>query len=303
MKNAIAIRSFASGVFLALLAAHASAQPCYAENDTNNYFGALLGGPNLLLAIRFTPPTHLNVNAIEVFTGMASGTNTVGIWSHNAGLDQPLANLGTASWAMSSTISWQGASLTAPISLIAGTTYWVVWGGVPNSLTSFEQTPSLGQPYCSSFTGGAPWNGPMQSTGVNWKFRLYCDPCPGSIVPYGAGCAGTLGVPTLPGIGCATPGGMITMNLANGLPHANGLILIGLGTGTGAVTPTCSIDNLPLFPVVLPVSLSATGTLTIAAGLPASTPVPSDVYLQTIFADAGAANGISASNALWLHFM
>ena len=76
---------------------------CHAENDGNNYNDLVsMGGPNLILGVQFTVPSSFSVTRMEVFTGEGAGTNGLSIWSHNAGMNTPLAQLsGTASWNMS----------------------------------------------------------------------------------------------------------------------------------------------------------------------------------------------------------
>lgn len=295
--------ALACSIALSLLGAHAGAQPCHAENDTPNFNDAVsMGGPNLLLAIRFTAPANLAVQAMEVFTGEGSGTNTIGIWSHNASANRPLASLSTGSWNMSATNSWQGASLPATVNLTGGTTYWVVWGCVNGSQAAVDvPTTTVGQVYRGSFDGGANWSGPFQSNDSHWKFRLICDQCSGFFLPYGSGCQGMNGVPVLAGAGCPSPGDTISIGISNGLANANGLMLLGLGTGSAAVSPACTIDNTPIFPATIPLALSAAGTLTFVSVLPLSTPTPGDLYLQAIFADAANPYGISATNALQMH--
>jgi hypothetical protein len=162
---------------VALTAAAASAQtPCYAENGDNNFSDNVsTGGPNLTVGIRFVAPTNLTANAIEVFTGEQSGINGVQIWSHNAALNQPLAVLGSGSWSMAATNSWQGASLAPQVSLVAGTTYWLGWSPINGSQSSVDFTlPGTGQVYRGSFDGGQTWSGPFQNN-THWKFKIFCD--------------------------------------------------------------------------------------------------------------------------------
>ncbi len=161
---------------LDLLVSIGAAQACYAENGGNAFDPATsMGGPNLLLGIRFTAPSGITASGVEVFTGIGSGTNTIGIWSHNAGSNQPGTNLGTGSWSMTGAPNWQGATLPTPIALTAGATYWIVWGpqnGAQASVEPVTSTASI-QPYRGSFNAGASWSGPFQS--LAWKFRIICN--------------------------------------------------------------------------------------------------------------------------------
>ncbi len=58
---------------VALFAAAVRGQACYAENDGNTYNPAIsMGGPNLIVGIKFTVPFSMTVSAAEVFTGNGS---------------------------------------------------------------------------------------------------------------------------------------------------------------------------------------------------------------------------------------
>lgn len=212
----------ASILLLSLAPAALAQTPCYVENDGGLYSdNTSMGGPALLLGVQFVAPSNLSISSMEVFTGEQSGTNTIGIWSHDAGGNQPGMDLGTGTWNMSSTNSWQGASLPAAISLVSGTTYWMVWGPRNGAQASLEAGTSLGQVYRGSFDGGMSWNGPWQSSTAHWKFRLYCGAATAPGTPYcfgdstGASCPcsafGAIGE------GCANSGG-------------SGVLLVGAGS-------------------------------------------------------------------------
>jgi len=164
-----------SFVILCLCAA-VLGQPCHAENDGPTYNdGVSMGGPNLLLGVKFTSPANIVVTRVEVFTGEGAGMNSAGIWSHDSAGNQPAVDLGTGIWSMSTSNSWQGGNLSGAVSLVSGTTYWMVWGPQNGSQCSVDQpgaTPV--QQYRGSFSGGASWNGPFQFSDRPWKFRLVC---------------------------------------------------------------------------------------------------------------------------------
>jgi len=182
-------KSIFGALFLALVPASALAQsPCHVENDGNNFNDLVsMGGPNLLLGVKFTTPNCFTASALQVFTGEASGTNSLAIWTHNSALDQPGVQLSSGSWSMSSVNSWQGANLAAPVALDCGGTYWLVWGCINGSQCSVDVPgATLGQPYRGSFNGGQTWSGPFQFNDRHWKFRLIGN-CSGGIAPYCAG--------------------------------------------------------------------------------------------------------------------
>lgn len=293
--------------FLAVMFAAAPLQaqaPCHAENDTPTFNnGTSMGGPNLLLAVQFSPTSSFNAKRIEVFTGEQTGTNTVAIWSHDAGGNKPSAILSQGSFAMSTTNSWQGADLTSSVSLSAGTTYWMVWGCINGSQAAVEPPQAtVGQVYRGSFDGGSSWNGPFQFATSHWKFRIYgdCISCAGFFQAYASGCPGGGGTPVLGGQGCPSGGQPITITVLNGPASASGLLFLGSGNGSAPVTPGCLIHTLPLFPSILPIGLSGTGSISIPASLPPGLPTL-DVYLQAIFADPSSASGIAATNPLQMH--
>lgn len=297
-------RAFLAGLLaVAFASPEAVAQPCYAENDTPNFNDLVsMGGPNLLLAIRFTPNVSVAIDGAQVFTGEVAGTQTLGIWSHDAAQNQPSANLGTGSWAATLPNSWQGTALPGPVNIVAGQTYWLVWGpqnGAQAAVDVPMATP--GQPYRGSFNGGTTWSGPFQFNDRHWKFRLTCA-CKGFFAAYGAGCPGTNGIPTLTGTGCATPGDTISIQIANGLAGNSGLLLLGAGSGAASIVPGCTIENLPLYPPVVPLFLGLSGGLTITTALPPTTPTPIDLHLQAVFPDPfNPFVGVAATNALQMH--
>ena len=151
--------------------------PCYAENGGDDFNDLVsMGGPSLLLAIKFAAPNDMTVTSMEVFTGEQMGTNTLGIWSHNAVLNRPEVVLSFGMWDMDSMNSWQGPPLPSCVSLSSGQIYWVVWGPQNFSQASVDlPMATLGQEYRGSFDGGMSWSGPFQSNDDHWKFRLYCD--------------------------------------------------------------------------------------------------------------------------------
>ena len=163
--------------FLALLLgstlAHAQL-PCHAEYGDNAFSDNVsMGGPGLTLAIRFVAPASFNATSIQVFTGEAAGQNSVQIWSHDAGLNQPSAVLSSGAWSMSAANGWQGAALGASVALTAGTSYWLGWSPINNAQASVDTAPAgNGQLYRGSWDGGQSWFGPFQDNS-HWKFRIY----------------------------------------------------------------------------------------------------------------------------------
>jgi hypothetical protein len=178
-------------VFLAgppVLAQQASAI-CQSDFDTPVFDPAVsMGGPNLLLAIQLTAAATFPVSRLEVFTGRATGSNTLSIWSHDAVTNQPLAPIAQGSWQMSRIVGWQGANVSPTALLAQGQTFWFVWGAVNGAQASVQGNGPGAQPYRGTFTGGAPWGGPYVDR--QWKLRIWCG---AQFVVSNAG-AGTVGM-------------------------------------------------------------------------------------------------------------
>lgn len=214
------------------------AQPCYSENNTSTFANNVsMGGPNLLLAIKFTPSATVAVRAIQVFTGEATGANSVALWSHDATANAPARRLSLGTWSMRSANSWQGANLAAPVPLVARTTYWMVWGAQNRSQASVELPKNTrGQQYRGSFNGGTTWSGPFQSNSRHWKFRLWCRKL-GSTATSGTGCPGSNNsVPLLNFGGTPEINNMFSINVSGATPNRPALLTFGISKTTwGAI--------------------------------------------------------------------
>ncbi|HTF91144.1 MAG TPA: hypothetical protein VK843_22200 [Planctomycetota bacterium] len=231
------LRQFTLGtVFLLLAAADARAQlpPCHAEYDDNVYNdGIQMTG--YVMGFQFVAPASFNATAIQVFTGEAAGASAVQIWSHNAGLNKPLATLSSGPFTMVGQKSWQGGTLTSPVSLVAGTTYWLGWSPLPSAQAPLDDSiPGLGQVYCASPDGGVNWNGPFHDA-YHWKFRIF-GTCQTPVV-YCTAKLNSLGcTPSIAGIG--TPSASSTSGFevqgTNVRNQKVGLLLYSL-TGRAAV--------------------------------------------------------------------
>ncbi len=158
--------------------------PCDGNNHANTIHldNVSMGGP--VVAIAWTPAVTGTIRRIEMFTGESTAPNQVALWSNNAGLP------GTAlSWSnpFNATLGkgWQGADLLTPISVTAGSLYWVVWDPAGGEQAAVTNT-GIQQTYYGSGTGnvmgGATWGGPYNFTDRRWKFRVFCQegPCDGN---------------------------------------------------------------------------------------------------------------------------
>jgi hypothetical protein len=211
------------GSLLSALAAQA--QIAHANFDTPTYAnGISMGGPNLLVAFRTMVPSSFVATRVEVFTGEGTGTNSIAIWSHDQVLNQPLAPLGSGTWAMGFTNGWQGAPLAAPVALATGQDVWIVWGPINGSQASVQGTGAGAQPQRGSFDGGLTWNGPYQTN--QWKFRIWSGPA-GHFEVYGAGCAGVAGTPRLGWSGLPMAGASFDVHLTRGRANSVAALILG----------------------------------------------------------------------------
>jgi hypothetical protein len=161
-------------------------KPCDGNNyaNDNHLDNVSTGGP--MVGIRWVPAQTETIGRIEVYTGEASHTNQIGIWSTTGGVNpQPAAPLmaGVAgTWTSTLPKGWQGADLPIPLTVTGGTEYWVVWD--PGS---GQQSPLTGDPLDIQQTywgsnvgtvggGGASWFGPFSFPDRRYKFRMFCRP-------------------------------------------------------------------------------------------------------------------------------
>ena len=220
-----------SVLFLILSAGSAAAQvPCYSEYDGPVFDdGVSMGGPNLTVVIQFVAPTSFIAASIEVFTGEANGVNSVQIWSHDSSLNQPASALSSGTWSMSAANGWQGAALSAPLALSAGTTYWLGWSPINGAQANVDTTPTgNGQVYRATFDGGQSWIGPFQGTN-HWKFRIFGN-CNAPVV-YCTAKVNSLGcTPTIGSIGVPSPTATsgFVVRATNVLNNKNGLLFYGV---------------------------------------------------------------------------
>ena len=106
----------------------------------------------------------------------------------------------------------------------------------------------------------------MRCTIQHWRpdLPLVCN------VPYGLGCAGSLGVtPSLTVDGCALPSAQITVAISGGLGGSHGFLLVGLDQASVPVGGGCLLNVTPLVLVAGPLPLSPAGALELEATVPA----------------------------------
>lgn len=128
-------------------------------------------------------------------------------------------------------------------------------------------------------------------------FKSLLAPCNGGpIETYGVGCIGSgPSIPRLQGIGCATPGGPLTVAITEGLPSSTALLFIGVTPLSQSIPGMCTLLTNPLITVVLP--LDANGSITLPTTVPVGTP-NATVLMQAFNLDPGVSWGFSNTNGL-----
>jgi len=118
----------------------------------------------------------------------------------------------------------------------------------------------------------------------------------------GVGCVGTGGfTPRLRLDGTATPAGVVTLSIANGVGGATALLFTGLQFASVPLPGGCPLFAFPLLPIVFNLPLSGVGAgsgeFEFGGVLPGSLGFGSSYVFQSLVVDAGAPVGFSATNA------
>ncbi len=306
---------------LVLLISNSLAQaPCHAENDGPNFNNAVSISA-VTLAIRFNAPSDFTATQLEVFTGEASASHTLQLWSHNASTNRPAALLSGGSVAVGAANQWYRATLAAPVALAAGQTYWFAWVTSDGAQAAVDSlNVGLGQPYTASTNGGASWGSLFQFADRHWKFRLFgaCGGPPVSYCTAGTttnGCEAVVSASAQPS---ATLAGACAINVSGVEGQRTGIVFYGL---QALPQPWCSGGVGSSFLCVKPPTQrsfpqssggsasSCNGALALdwnafqlatpgALGAPWS--AGDKAFVQAWFRDPGACRTTSLSNALEL---
>ena len=128
-------------------------------------------------------------------------------------------------------------------------------------------------------------------------FSTSIAPCAGGpLVDYGTGCPGSgLAAPAFAALGCPTPGGSLTLAISDGIPASTALLFVGVAPTSIPLAGGCTLLTSPVVQLALP--LDATGSITVPAVIPATTPaIP--VSMQAFNLDAGVPYGYRATDAV-----
>ena len=111
----------------------------------------------------------------------------------------------------------------------------------------------------------------------------------------GLGLAGAAGIPQLDGDGTLQAGTPVSVTLTGAAPSALSAIVIGLSR---IDAPFKGGTLVPAVDLLVVLTTSPAGTLTLSGTFPAGVPSGTDFFVQVIVTDAGAVQGFALSNAI-----
>jgi hypothetical protein len=143
-----------------------------AWNDTQPWTSGWTYGANVF-GFAYTPPTTYCLHRMEFYAGGLGGQVMLEIRANDgSGLPNgPI--LGSVTYNEVETQGWQGANLTTPVTMTAGTLYYIRYYVVVGANCAFATGGTL-IPHFWSWDGGASWEGPASS--FYWMARFYGDP-------------------------------------------------------------------------------------------------------------------------------
>ncbi|MEC7584860.1 MAG: hypothetical protein VYE77_11130 [Planctomycetota bacterium] len=298
------MNSLAPTVAALLAASSLQAQlPCESLNDaTNNATGAITGlqsGGRVTSAWKITPQNNVTVESLRIWCGHNYYSQVVhghgrdpiwelaiyddtGVWSGHASVSLPGQRLGGGKWLIidGGIPQWQGTNLDAPVSMTAGTSYWVLWTDPGWSNPPIQ---SGGTTYVDSWR---LYNGVWTQLGSEaLKLRMFCHlledqgiqpsgaPCPGSTNQLG-----TMFTNKVPRIGNQ----LFALEGSGFLPGQFGLTVFGLIPNF----PSYSFPGLPsgclIYTDAFATGGGVTGTGAMSGHMFAPVPMPSNTALANI---------------------
>ncbi|MBI4882018.1 MAG: hypothetical protein HY812_20515 [Planctomycetes bacterium] len=129
-------------------------------------------------------------------------------------------------------------------------------------------------------------------------------PCAGSISTHGSGCPGSGGfVPVLAASGCPVGGQTVTVDITQALGPCTGFLFFGLGQGALSMGGGCTLNVVPLLPLVLAFPIGGSGpgagSVTFGGTMPASVSGVV-ITLQAFTDDSGGPMHFANSNGVQL---
>jgi hypothetical protein len=185
------------------------------------------------------------------------------------------------------------------------------WVGTLGQVVLLETFTDVLRAYSAGTSGAGsilPITGTVSAAGASGEsaalFSMGASACEGGWLPYGTGLAGAGGlVPALTGAGCPEIGGVFSLQVANGVGGAGGLLFVGVS----AAAQPLKGGTFLVGGIVLQLGLAlggaagvpGTGSLVLPAALPADPVLQGvQVWLQAGFSDAAAVHDVSLTNGL-----
>lgn len=143
---------------------------CVAYNDQATPELTWQANP-VYIATRFTlaGAGTREVVGVEVFTGEATGQNSLQIWSDLAGV--PSSVLAAANWSPQLANGWQGVDFSEPVEIVTDAVSWIVWVPVAGQQANLAQAGTV-YPMMTSSDAGASWGD--APTPRPPMLRVYC---------------------------------------------------------------------------------------------------------------------------------
>lgn len=121
----------------------------------------------------FTPSHDYVLTRIEFFAGDPAGTVTVSMLADDGSGLPTGPVLGTVTYQETAPRRWQGADLTSPVNVHAGTLYYLRYQPVTSALATMADA-GIPIPNTFSFSQCAAWDGPVTAE-YPWMARFYSD--------------------------------------------------------------------------------------------------------------------------------
>ena len=185
-------------------------QPCEALNDATNsatnIFTGLQNAGLVTSAWKITAQNNITVQSLRIWCGhnylgqLTSSHNRdpiweleiyddSGVWAGHASVSLPGQRLGGGKWQIvdGAPAKWQGTNLDAPVTMTAGTNYWILW---TEPGWSSRPVQANGPTYVDSWRRlNGLWT---QANSEALKLRMFCHLLEDfGVQPFGTSCAGS----------------------------------------------------------------------------------------------------------------
>ncbi len=178
-------------------------------NRTNSGYNTRSG---VTYALRATAPQALAVTGFELHTASGTGGNAnVAVQIYAAdGSGKPSTVLGTGSMSVSSTLGWQTATMSSPVSITSGQQFFVAFTS-PTTPIAASIVNGTNNTYFRNDAGGGAWTAPIST--YAWAYRVQC-------------LAGRV-APSLSSLGAPEIGSAFDVDLSKAVANSAAALLVG----------------------------------------------------------------------------